>query len=136
MLALTVLLAAAGTDPAPKGPAEAIAIADAHPERGTTGVYRMTVAAAERGPDAVYLNSSRDYRAPDDLTFHLTLSAADTLAKRLGAKPEAALVGRTVTVRGQVRAVPVASTVAGRPQSLIRHQHTVLVRAADQVTVE
>jgi hypothetical protein len=120
----------------PKGPAEAIALADADSQRGVSGVYRMKVAAAARGVNAVYLNSSADYRAPDDLTFHLTLRAAKTLEKRLGAKPEVALLGKTVIVRGVVKAVPIANTVAGRPASFNRYQHSVLVEAADQLTVE
>ena len=95
----------------------------------------MTVAAADRTPYALYLNSSADYRAPEDVTFHLTARAAKTLEKRLGSKPETALLGKRVVVRGDIRAVPIANTVAGRPRSLNRYQHTVLVTQADQLTV-
>lgn len=135
---LGLMLAATGgaADDAPKGPAEAIALADAHPERSTRGVYRMTVAAAERNPNALYLNSSADYRAPDDVTFRLTPSAARTLEKRLGAPPEVALIGKTVTVHGDIRAVPIVNSFGGQPRSFNRYQHSVLVREASQLTVE
>jgi hypothetical protein len=111
------------SQPVPKTPSETIALADKHPERGTEGVFVMKVVAAERRPNALYLNSSASYRAPDDVTFHFTPSAAKTLEK-------------TVTVRGEVKAVPIANTVGGRPRSLNRYQHTVLVRQANQVTVQ
>ena len=139
MILLFVLAAAAASAAHPemaKMPAEAIAIADAHPKRGTDGVFAMKVVAAERRPNALYLNSSADYRAPDDVTFHLTPSAAKTLEKRLGSKPETALIGKTVTVRGEIRRVPIANMLGGRPRSLNRYQHTVLVREANAVTVE
>jgi hypothetical protein len=139
VMILLVWLAIAGvndSEPVPKTPSETIALADKHPKRGTEGVFVMKVVAAERHPNALYLNSSADYRAPDDVTFHFTPSAAKTLEKRLGAKPETALIGRTVTVRGEVKAVPIANLVGGRPRSLNRYQHTVLVRQANQVIVQ
>lgn len=136
LLGLMLAATGAAVDVTPKDPAEAIALADAHPERSTRGVYRMTVAAAERNPKALYLNSSTDYRAPDDMTFRLTSSAARTLEKRLGAKPEVALIGRTVTVRGDIRAVPIVNTFGGRPRSFNRYQHSVLVHDASQLSVE
>ncbi|GGE96300.1 hypothetical protein [Sphingomonas prati] len=139
MIILTALALAATSVPqdmVPKSPAEAIAIANAHPERGTTGVFAMNVAAAERRPNALYLNSTSDYRSPDNVTFHLTPAAAKSLEKRLGAKPETMLIGKRVTVRGQIRNVPIANTVSGRPHSMNRYQHSVLVREASQVTVQ
>lgn len=85
------LLTVAIEDDVPKTPAEAIALADAHPGRGVKGVFRMTVAAAGQRGGVIYLNSSMDYRAPDDLTFELTAATARALAKRLGASPDVSL---------------------------------------------
>ncbi|MDO6416524.1 hypothetical protein Q4F19_19230 [Sphingomonas sp. BIUV-7] len=133
-----LLLAAGGADADTRllEPADAIALADVHRERGSPGTFKMKVAAAERTPYALYLNSSVDYRSPDDVTFHLTPSAAKTLEKRLGAKPEVALIGKTVTVSGEIRAVPIANTVNGQARSLNRYQHTVLVREAARLAIQ
>lgn len=133
-LALPVLLAAA-PDPAPLSAAQAVALADAHPERGTSGVFTVTIAAAQRSPNMVYLNSMADYRAPGDLTIDLSLAAAKSLEKRLGGRPETALLGRTITVRGAVEVARVYNTVAGRPASFNRGQHHIRVTDASRITV-
>lgn len=96
----------------------------------------MTVVAAERRRNALYLNSSEDYRAPDNMTIQLSPAAARNLAKRLGAEPETALIGKTVTVRGEIRAVPIVNMVNGRPQTFNRLQHTVMIRKASELTVQ
>jgi hypothetical protein len=119
----------------PNGPAEAIKMADAHPERGTAGMFRMKVVAVERTPYALYLNSNADYRSPDDLTFHIKPAAAHALEKRFGVKPEDFFRSKTVTVKGEVRAVPIVNTLAGRPHDLNRYQHSVVIARADQVIV-
>lgn len=132
-----VALVADGVPPtAPLAPPAAIVLAEAHPQRSVTGMFVMTVRQAERRPNALYLNSSPDYRAPDDVTFHFTPSAAKRLEQRLGAKPEIALIGKSVTVRGTLRLVPIANTVGGQPHSFNRFQHTVLVRDLDEVRIE
>lgn len=136
ILGLMLALSGATADAVPMGPPEMIALIDAHPERRINGVYTMTVAAAERRPNALYLNSSTDYRAPDDVTFHLTPSAAKTLEKRMGSKPETTLIGKTIVVRGELRAIPIANMFSGRPRSLNRYQHTVLVSEARLVSIE
>ena len=96
----------------------------------------MTVAAGDRNLTAIFLNSSTDYQAPDDLTIQLSPMTAKALAKRLGARPEIALVGRTITVRGTVKAVPIANLLAGRPRSGNRYQHTVFVQDENQIVVD
>lgn len=136
VLAMGLLAAGTASPPAALPPAAAIALVEAHPRRAVTGVFVMTVRQAERRPNALYLNSSPDYRAPDDVTFHFTPSAAKRLEQRLGAKPEVALLGKSVTVHGEIRLMPIVNTVGGQPHSFNRYQHTVLVRDRDPVEVE
>lgn len=118
----------------PMQPPEAVALIDAH--RFTRAVFQMTVAAGGRDAVAVYLNSSPDYRAPDDLTFRLSKSVAKKLEERLGAKPEIALVGQTITVRGTGKAVMIVNTSHGQPVGFNRYQHTVLVNHIDQLSIQ
>ena len=136
MIGMVALALAAQGAPTPKSAQEAVALADAHRGRRITGVYRVTIAAAARSAEGVFLNSAQDYRAPDALTVELTMPAAPEQAKRLGAKPETVLVGRTVIVRGAVEAVPIVNLFAGRPRSFNRYQHRILVRDPVQMTVE
>ena len=134
--ALALLTADVTSQLAALPPAAAIALVEAHPRRAAAGVFVMTVRQAERRPNALYLNSSPDYRAPDDVTFHFTPSAAKRLERRLGAKPELVLLGKSVTVHGEIRLIPIANTVGGQPHSFNRYQHTVLVRDRDDVSIQ
>jgi hypothetical protein len=139
MIALLVCTLASASQVGPvaaKTPAEAIAIVDARPNNGIKGVYEMKVVAAERRPNALYLNSSADYRSSDDVTFRLTPLAAKSLEKRLGAKPEVALIGKTVTVRGEIQNVPIANVIGGQQKSFNRYQHTVLIQDANQLSIQ
>lgn len=135
-VAIAVLAFGTVTNEIPKSPGEAVAIANARLGHGTKGIFRMTVAAAAREGKIVYLNSSTDYRAPDDLTFQLTSSAAKALEKRLGGKPEVALLGKSVTVRGTVEAVKIFNLSGHRVVSFNRYQHRVLVYKADQIVID
>ena len=136
LIGLVMATVTAASAAGPLNPAEAIALAEAHSNRGTTGVFQMKVAAAERRPNALYLNSVADYRSPDDVTFNITPIVAKMLEKRLGSKPETALIGKNVTVRGELKLLPVADMLAGRPHSLNRYQHTVFVRDASQIVIQ
>ena len=131
-----LFLAAAAAAGPPKSPSEAIAIAEAHLGRGTTGRYEMRVATASRTLDAEFLNASDDYRAPDDLTFSISLPAARALTKRFGAKPEAYLLGKHVVVDGAVRAIPIVTSVSGfrseRPR-FARYQHILRIDDPNQI---
>lgn len=130
---LATLAAQAAAAPAVLDPPAAIALAEAHPERANSGTFRMTVAATDRNLKAVFLNSTPDYRGADDVTFSMRPIVAKMLEKRYGQPPETYLKGRTVTVRGRIRARPIANLVVGRPRSLARYQHTVEIDAIDQI---
>ena len=71
---LATLAAQAAAAPAVLDPPAAIALAEAHPERANSGIFRVTVAATDRNLKAVFLNSTPDYRGADDVTTvrHLT----------------------------------------------------------------
>ncbi|RMB55846.1 hypothetical protein C8J44_1110 [Sphingomonas sp. PP-CE-3A-406] len=136
LLSFIVATATAESATIPMSPPQAIALAEAHPNRATTGVFAMKVAAAERRPNALYLNSDADYRSPNDITFNITPIVADMLEKRLGSKPENALIGKNITVKGELKLLPVANMLAGQPRSLNRYQHTVFVRDASQIVIQ
>lgn len=58
------------------------------------------------------------------------------LEKRLVSKPEIALIGKNITVKGELKLLPVANMLAGQPRSLNRYQHTVFVRDASQIVIQ
>ena len=133
-----LMLAAAAIAGPPKGPAEAIAIAEAHVGGRTSGRYEMRVVSASRTLDAVFLNSSDDYRAPDDLTLSVSLPAARALAKRFGAKPEAYLLSKHVVVDGAVQAIQIVATVGGfrsEHPRFARYQHSVRIDDPNQIVL-
>ncbi|MEG3162578.1 hypothetical protein U1763_18915 [Sphingomonas sp. LB2R24] len=136
LLSFVVATATAANATLPMSPPQAIALAEAHPNRATTGVFAMKVAAAERRPNALYLNSDADYRSPNDITFNITPIVAKMLEKRLGSKPEDALIGKNVIFKGELKLLPVANMVAGRLRSFNRYQHTVFVHDASQIVIQ
>lgn len=136
LLSFVVATATAANATLPMSPPQAITLAEAHPNRATTGVFAMKVAAAERRPNALYLNSDADYRSLNDITFNITPIVAKMLEKRLGSKPEDALIGKNVIFKGELKLLPVANMVAGRPRSFNRYQHTVFVHDASQIVIQ
>jgi len=135
ILAASVLSASAGHADTAKpvlDPSHAIAIADASP-RGHHGRFVMTVAATGKERKATYLNSTEDYRSPDNLTFRLAPNVAGVLTKRYGAPAEAYLKGKRVTVEGVVERKMIVNTEYGRTKSFNRWAHEVYLRLPGQV---
>lgn len=143
MFALTILAAASVTLPAHAdsskpvlGPSQAIVAADAS-RKGRHGLFVMTVLATGKERKATYLNSSEDYRSPDNVTFRLAPNVAGVLAKRYGSPAEQFLKGKRVTVEGIVMRRMVVNTEYGRAKSFNRWAHEVYVRLPSQIiTVE
>ncbi len=126
--------AQAADAPVAKGPAEAIALADASSSNGVTGRYAMTVAATGRNGHAVtFLNSSADYKAADNLSFSLSPAVGVALRKRFGMAPEDYLKGRSVVVDGMVRRGTIVNTVNGRAHDFNRFSHSVEIRRVAQI---
>lgn len=131
--ALAMLAATSALTPRATGPAEAIRLADSASANGVEGRFEIIVASAKRGADAVFLDSSTDYRTPANLTFRVRPIVAKALSKHFGAPPETYLLGKTVTVHGIVRRVPAYRVVAGRPRDLARVGHTVAIDQTWQI---
>lgn len=94
-------------------PEQAIARADAEPEKGVSGIFEMTVALIVRTSDALYLNSSMDISSPGNLVVRLAPDVAHQLERKLGGRVGQALIGRTVRVKGTLKRVPIVSTSKG-----------------------
>jgi hypothetical protein len=127
---------------APIAPAEAIIMADRRgvsrtPGLGASGRFVMTVAATGRTGRGIYLNSSADYRSPDNVSFYLRPVVAQMLEKKYGAPSEAWFKGRRVIVDGVVRKIAIVNTVGGRAHDLNRFAYEVDVdRVAQVVSVD
>lgn len=116
-----------------KGPAEAIAIADAGTSNGVTGQYQMVVAATGKNLKATFLNSTVDYTGPDNLTFALSPVVARMFTKQYGAPPEEYLKGKRITVEGRVRRQTIVNLLYGKPRSINRIGHNVEIRQFAQI---
>ncbi|WP_242095279.1 hypothetical protein [Sphingomonas sp. CROZ-RG-20F-R02-07] len=114
-------------------PPAAIAAADAASSNGRTGRFVMTVVSTAKTARGTFLNSTDDYRRPDDLTFDLSRVAANELAKRYGAPPEIYFKGRHIVVDGVVRRNLIVNTVSGRAHSVNRYQHVVQIQHPQQI---
>lgn len=139
MFALTIVVAASVTLPlradASKPtlePGQAIVAADAAP-KGRHGQYVMTVLATGKDRKATYLNSSEDYRSPDNVTFRLAPNVAGVLTRRYGSPAEQYLKGKRVTVEGIIERRMVVNTEYGRTKSFNRWAHQVYVRLPSQI---
>lgn len=93
----------------------------------------MTVMAAEKTGRATFLNSTEDYRRPDNVTFSLSPRVAKVLQERLGAPPENYLIGKRVIVEGRIQRRPVVNLRYGKVHSFNRFQHTVEIDATRQI---
>lgn len=113
-------------------PSQAIIAADAAP-KGRHGRFVMTVMATGKERKATYLNSSEDYRSPDNVTFRLAPNVAGVLTKRYGSPAEQFLKGKRVTVEGIVERRMVVNTEYGRTKSFNRWAHQVYVRLPSQI---
>ncbi len=118
-------------------PDQAIALANAaSPRTGAAGRFTMRVATTGRVGGALILNSSSDYRAPDDLSFRLSPNVVAALVRRYGASPEDALRGRTVVIDGTVRRQLIIDRDDYFPDHVLgadRWQHTVRILLAHQI---
>lgn len=113
-------------------PSQAIAAADAAP-KGRHGRFVMTVLATGKERKATYLNSSEDYRSPDNVTFRLAPNVAGVLTRRYGSPAEQFLKGKRVTVQGIVERRMIVNTEYGRAKSFNRWAHEVYVRLPSQI---
>lgn len=113
-------------------PPEAIALADSA-RRGKTGRFAMTVAATGRAGGGVFLNSTPDYRAPDDLSFRLSPNVTAALRRRYGQPPETFLRGKHVVVDGTIRRELIANRVNPHLATFNRWQHTVRILFPSQI---
>lgn len=123
---------------APIAPAQAIVMADRRgvsrtPGLGAGGRFVMTVAATGRTGRGIYLNSSADYRSPDNVSFLLRPVVAQMLEKRYGAPSEAWFRGRRMIVDGVVRKIVIVNTVGGRAHDFNRFAYQVDIDQVAQV---
>jgi hypothetical protein len=123
---------------APIAPADAIVMADRRgvsrtPGLGAGGRFVMTVAAPGRTGRGIYLNSSADYRSPDNVSFFLRPVVGQRLEKKYGAPSEAWFKGRRVIVDGVVRKIAIVNTVGGRAHDLNRYAYEIDVDQVAQV---
>lgn len=131
---LALLLLAAKAPPASYDVPGAIAAADAaKPRLGARGRFEMTVAATGQVGGATFLNSSTDYRAPDDLSLRLSPNVVKALERRYGTPPLAYFRGKHVVVDGTVRRVMIVDEDYGRTIGFNRWQHTVRVLFPSQI---
>lgn len=118
-------------------PPQAIAMADAaRPRHGATGRFAMLVASTGRVGGVVFLNSSADYRAPDDVSFRISPNVVAALTRQYGAPPETALKGKTVTIDGTARRVLIVNSDEYFPKHVLsanRWQHEVRILLAHQI---
>lgn len=135
LLALAIVASAAASEPpiAVLEPPAAIALAQEAPAKGRSGRFAMTVRAAEKTAHATFLNSTEDYRRPDNMTFSLSPRVARVLQERLGAPPEIYLIGKRVIVEGRIQRRPVVNLRYGKVHSFNRFQHTVEIDATRQI---
>lgn len=114
-------------------PSEAIVLSQEPSNHGRSGRFEMTVRAAERTKDATFLNSTADYRAPDNVTFRLAPRVATALGKRLGAAVETHLIGKRIVLYGRIQRVPIYNTSKRDVTSFNRIQHMVYVDGSKQI---
>jgi len=108
----------------------------AKPRVGAEGRFNMQVAATGQVGGAIFLNSSGDYRAPDDLSFRLSPNVVAELTRRYGESPETYLLHKTVTVDGTVRRELIVNRDDYFPKHILsanRWQHTVRILFARQI---
>lgn len=117
-------------------PREAIvAAADAAP-RGVPGIFAIHVAGTGRIDGRVFLNSEADYRDQRNLTIAIAPPAAQALAQRHGAAPDAFFRGRNIEVRGAARRERIDFTDdRHRPTGLYYYQTHVAVTDPDQIRI-
>lgn len=113
-------------------PSQAIVAADAS-RNGRHGRFVMTVLATGKERKATYLNSSEDYRSPDNVTFRLAPNVAGVLTKRYGSPAEQFLKGKRVIVEGIIERRMIVNTEYGRAKSFNRWAHEVYVRLPSQI---
>jgi PhoPQ-activated pathogenicity-related protein len=96
----------------------------------------MQVAATGRVGGAIFLNSSDDYRAPDDLSFRLSPNVVAVLTRQYGESPETYFRGKTITVDGTVRRVLIVNRDDYFPRHILsanRWQHMVRILLPHQI---
>lgn len=97
------------------------------------GRFAMQVAETGKVGGSVFLNSSNDYRAHDDLTFKLAPNVVKALTRRFGEAPDAYLKGRHVVVNGTLSRQVIVDKDYGRTVGFNRWQHVVPVLFAGQI---
>ncbi|CAN5344135.1 hypothetical protein BH09PSE3_BH09PSE3_04870 [soil metagenome] len=139
-LALGLLVSTAGhaKDVAPPiGPTEAIAKIDASRvgHGAYAGRFEMKVLATGHVGGSVFLNSSTDYRAPDDLSLRLLPNVVAAFTKRFGQSPETYFIGKHVVVDGTIKRELIVNTdrYFHRVKSLNRWQHSIQIVFANQL---
>jgi hypothetical protein len=133
LLALCVATTAqAKTPPATLEAPDAVALADAS-RGGKIGRFAMTVANTDKIGTIVFLNSTADYRAPDDLSFRISPNVVKTLTRRYGETPETYFRNKRVVVDGTIRREMIVNKDYGRTVGFNRWQHTVRILQASQI---
>lgn len=115
---------------------EAVNEAAERPAMGVPGIFAMAVVRTGREDGRVYLNSEADYRDQRNLTINIAPAAAETLARRFGAPPDAHFRGRLIAVRGTARRVRIDFLGYGnRPTGLYYYQTQIMVTRPEQISV-
>lgn len=133
VLLLHTPVALAETPPKIYEPAEAIVLAAKPSLKGVSGQFSMVVAASDRTQGATFLNSTQDYRAPENVTFKLSPLVAKRLQERIGQPPETYLIGKRIIVNGRINRSPVYNVENGRATSVNRIQHIVNIEQFNQI---
>jgi hypothetical protein len=90
-------------------PAQAISRASAAAPRPIRAVFEFKVQSAAKSRGGYYLDSEKDFHSARNLGVVIRPSAMPQLTRKYGDDLEAALVGKTIRLIGQVRRVAVGS---------------------------
>ena len=88
-------------------PAQAISRAASASPKPVRALFQFKVQNAAKSRDGFYLDSEKNFRSAANLGVSIRASAMPGLTKKYGADLEAAFVGKTVKIIGQVRRVSV-----------------------------
>lgn len=139
-LVFAALAACERAPPSVKGaewiePSNAVQLAAASPQDGVTGVFYMTVKAAEQSRRILHLNSELDYRDQRNLSVAVGPQATEELTKLLDASPELALKDKRILVIGTAKRAKIIFTEGGKSTDKYYYQTHVSVTKASQIKV-
>jgi hypothetical protein len=93
-------------------PKEAVARVATNPGHCQSGTFALTVRSTYHAGSVMYLNSSMDPAAADNLAVAVLPRARAQLAADLGGLPERLLLNQTITVTGTARRVAIPYSLA------------------------